>query len=444
VKRRRIALILVALSVALFGAAAAASTVSDLEKQLKKALSAGNKGKVLGLGEELLKTGEERAVEIVAGQALLVNSYDIERRLAGLLAALPPDLRGPVRKLALSHKRYEVRVILSAVLAAYDDDDSFITLCSMVRDPVPSVKLAAISRLVKKGDSRAIGVFINELAKWERYGGVVPADLRKALEVMTGESFIKAADWKKWWNISKSTFKGKKAPKKRKSHGRTAVRAPRASFFGHEIVSKKILFILDMSGSMHVRDEPVKGEEETPGIARKGTKVIKRRPKKKQKKGEEKKKELPLSRERLYRVQQELIRTISQLTPDTRFTVMAFNHKIKMLSETPQRATTAFKKKAKSFALSFRPEGETWTDAALRKAFELKNQIDTMYLLSDGAPRRNNKRLDEEKILKEVKEMNRFLKIKINTVGFLQAGSRMRRFLYTLARQNNGEYKELK
>ncbi len=435
----------VALVLLLAAVFSAASELSDLQKELKGALAAKDKAQVLAISQQLCAMGKKEAVELVARYALLVDSYNIERKLAGLLAGLPEELREPVRKLALKHPRYEARIVLAAVLAAYRDEKSFKTLCAMLRDRVPSVKLAVISHLVKLGDVRAIDPLIDELSRWERAGGVVAGDLRQALHVLTGQYFHRASDWKKWWSINRAVFKGPRAARARRG-GRTTVRGP--TFFGHEIVSKRILFILDMSGSMHVRDPYV--PEQTPHVtvAKRGTTAVTKRTKKSAGKaggkGKGKAEELPRSRERLYRVQQELLRTIDALTPDTRFTVMAFNHKILMLSDTPQLATAAFKRKAKAFVMSFRPEGETWTDKALERAFEMADKIDTIYLLSDGAPRRNNKRLDESVILEAVKRANRFHKIKIYTVGFLQAGRRMRAFLSALARQNGGEYKELR
>ncbi len=183
----------------------------------------------------------------------------------------------------------------------------------------------------------------------------------------------------------------------------------------------------------------------------KGRTVVRTKPKEKspsEKEAEQKalarkREDLPLERQRLRRTQIELKKTIDSLTPDTRFTVMAFNHEIKMLSEAPQYANNAFKTKAKSFVDGFKPEGETWTDTALEKAFELKGQIDTIYLLSDGAPQRTGAMLPTDEIEQAVREKNRFLKIKIYTVGFQQGGARMHAFLGALARDNGGTYKRL-
>jgi hypothetical protein len=405
-----------------------AAGVSELENALKKALVAKSREKLIRASEALLATGELKAVEAVARYALLCDNHETERMVAGLLAGVPEPLREPVRDQARGNPNYQVRVVLTAVLGAYDDGESFDALCGLVSDPVPSVALAAISRIVAKGDLRGVDALIAELARRQKRGGVVAGDLRQALHVLTGQVYVSAEDWRRWWLPRKSTFTREDARTSR-SRGRTSVLGPQ--FFGHEILSKRILFILDMSHSMHVRDE-LPADSVGGANAERGTTV-------------ERKKQgaPPASRERLERVKRELIKTITELSPDTRFTLMAYNDKIKLYWDKPQLATPRFKSKAVQVVRGFRAEGETWTDTALERAFKMTDEIDTIYLLSDGAPRRENIRLPEAPILKAVKEANRFAKIKIHTVGFRQAGTRMRRFLGALAQMNDGEYKEL-
>ena len=67
-----------------------------------------------------------------------------------------------------------------------------------------------------------------------------------------------------------------------------------------------------------------------------------------------------------------------------------------------------------------------------------------IFLLADGAPRGDNQLQETQPILQWVREANRFRRIRINTVGFAQAGKNLRNFMGELARQNNGEYIELR
>ena len=71
-------------------------------------------------------------------------------------------------------------------------------------------------------------------------------------------------------------------------------------------------------------------------------------------------------------------------------------------------------------------------------------KLRAIFLLSDGAPKRDGERLDVDPILEWVREANRFARIRLHTVGFEQAGSKMRKFMRRLAKQNHGDYVELK
>ncbi len=419
---------------------------AEKEKALLQAARTKNGPRVITLSRELVATGERSAIEAVINYAFLCDSYKAERSAAFALSKLPPDKRNIVRKAALNTRsNYKIRVVLAAVLTLYDDRQSFLALCDMAADPYPPVVVAALSQIVKLGNVKAVGPLIDVLAKRERYGGVVPAEIERALRALTGvvEDYT-SSEWRKWWEPRKNTFTREEALKQKGLRRRTVVRS-RNTFFGIEVVSKHILFILDMSGSMKKRDKPIPGAADggsNSGLTGTGRTRLqkKQEPQLKQEAAPD---ALPRNRERLYRVQQELIKTIKNLTPDTYFTVMAFNHEIKMLTDTPKPATASFKEQAVQFAQSFRPEGETWTDKAMEKAFELRDKIDTIYLLSDGYPQRQQKLIDMEKIIRYIKEENRFRKIEVNTVGFVQVGRQMARFLATIAKQNGGVYKEL-
>ena len=113
------------------------------------------------------------------------------------------------------------------------------------------------------------------------------------------------------------------------------------------------------------------------------------------------------------------------------------------MSKGLKKASSRHKREAISYVRNFEAQGETWTDHALREAFGAPN-LRAIFLLSDGAPRRDNQLLDTGPILNWVREANRFRRVRLNTVGFSQAGKKLRSFMENLARQNNGEFIELK
>ena len=437
--------------------AAAPADVPKKTEALKRAVAARDLPGLLNAAAELLAEGTEAAVQNVIRYAFLCDDYTAERRVAGALAALPLELRPVVQSAAVRSERFETRIILAAVLAAYDDDGSFMALGALIRDPVPQVALAAVSHLARsaaaRNDFRAVDAFIAGLERYQGRHGVLEADIHQALTLLTGHQCESAAEWKLWWEPRRNTFKPEDARGNVSRPRRTVVR-PR-TFFGHEVVSSRILFILDMSGSMKIRDlppdkDPRFKDRYKPGTGAKGRTGVKEKEEPPLSKAEIErlKKDLPKARERLFRVQRELNRTIDSLGDDVQFTVMAYNHEIKLLTPTPQRATQAFKTQAKRFVDSFEAEGETHTDTALERTFEMRGdgvqgRIDTIYLLSDGSPQRAGKLLPEGPILEYAKEANRFFRMKIHTVGFLQEGGRLRRFLTQLAADSGGIYKEL-
>jgi len=398
-------------------------TIADL----RKAAAACDVPSIRAAAKALLAEETPEGVQAVIICGFICDNWDLEKEIAGLLAKVTsPKAREVVIREARSvrERDWRARVVLAAVLGQWaaesDGKDAIEGLIAMLRDPVNSVVLAAIPQLQRIEDARMIGPLIDLVAERERRGrDVVWEQAEKFLEALTGEKFDAAADWKNWWEPRKKTFDAKKdraVGGEKKPTGRTIVKRP--DFFGHEVFSKQPLFLLDVSGSMLKRD-PLPEEGKEGG-------------------------EPPESRERLRRVQTELIRVIQGLDPATTFNIITFSHKITVFSEQPVAATKTTKERATHFIDGFRAEGETYTDTALERAFAMKEKIDTIFLLSDGAPRREDKLLDVGPILEMVRRENRFKKIIINTVGFEQAGTKLRAFMSELARQNNGAHKELR
>ena len=119
-----------------------------------------------------------------------------------------------------------------------------------------------------------------------------------------------------------------------------------------EVVAKNVIFLLDVSGSMEKIDalpeepgtsnpvEPVWGAPDT-----------------------DKPKDMAPNpaRQRLKRVQNELIRTIEKLPDDVMFNIITFNHEIKMMSQGLKKATGRNKREAITYVHNFEAQGETWT-----------------------------------------------------------------------------------
>ncbi len=389
--------------------------------------------------DELIRDGSKRAIEALIQIGFAGDYYGIERYIGSKLAGIPT---GPafdrMCELATKDKRPAARIVLTLVLSARKEMKANAAVLTNLFDPDDSVALTAVEALGKKENFALIDHLIEALARQEKKGRkdhLLAYEIRKCLLKIAGEDFQTSVEWRNFWGPRKDNYQ-KPDPDERKK-GLTSVRRDPPAFFGMEVVAKNVIFLLDVSGSMEKVDilpenpgDGAGGQSGSTGVGS-GEDAPKPTPGQKE------------SRQRIRRVQDELIRTIEKLPDDVQFNVITFNHKIKSMSKGLVRSTSRRKKEAIQYVRNFNAEGETWTDHALREAFGAPG-LRAIFLLSDGAPRRDNQLLETKPILQWVREANRFRRIRINTVGFAQAGKNLRQFMGLLARQNNGEYIELR
>ena len=88
-------------------------------------------------------------------------------------------------------------------------------------------------------------------------------------------------------------------------------------------------------------------------------------------------------------------------------------------------------------------ESETWSDTAFEEGLARVAGVDTIYFLSDGQPYRDGKHLGLRNVADSVKTLNRFVKSRVHTIGFRQAGDNLQNFLKVLALENDGTYTAL-
>ena len=386
--------------------------------------------------DRLIKLGSPKAIEALVTVGLGGDHYGIERYIGSKLVGLPPgEAFDRVCELATKDRRAPVRVILTLVLAGRRELEANKAVMTNLYDRDPTVALTSVEALAKKENLASVDHLIEALSRLEKArnaDSLLAYEIRKCLLKITGEDFQNADDWRNFWAPRKDNYK--KPAKGASKKGMTSVRRDPPAFFGMEVVAKNVVFLLDVSGSMERIDElPEEPGGNSPGGTGVGAPEI------------DKPKDMAPNpaRQRLKRVQNELIRTIEKLPDDVMFNIITFNHEIKSMSQGLKKATGRNKREAITYVRNFEAQGETWTDHALRQAFSGGN-LRAIFLLSDGAPRRDNNLLDTGPILKWVREANRFRRIRLNTVGFAQAGKKLRAFMKNLAQQNNGEYIELK
>jgi hypothetical protein len=419
------------------------TSLSGLAKELRLAMKGGLVDKANAVVDSLAQMGSPDAYEIIMREAFAGDLYAVEQHAGAIVASsTAPAVHARVFRNCewKTNPNFKSRIIHLAVAAAMADDPGALrAIHAALKDPSRPVVFAAIYWTRKLNRRESLEPLVAALQDREKKPqDRAYHDILKALKAISGANLEVAVDWK---NFLKGQAQGAPPPVSRKDSPTAIYRRP--TFFSVSMDSDSVVFVIDISLSMLIRDPPpppvvgrgpdASGEEEHRGK----TVVVKR----KEKKAEGKPAEPPLNRERLFRVKEELVRVLSALPEKTRFGVMSFNHEVAWIdgSKTLRTATGPNKSAAIDWVKALVANGATRTDLALEDALSLSD-VDTVYLLTDGAPKAlGNQRLEIGPILAQAKEANRFLRARIHTISFAQIrDTRMMRFVQDLAAQNDG------
>ncbi len=435
-----------------------ARPLSEIEKDIKLAAASKNYLRLGELAQEAADLRHVDGINLVIHYTLRGEDYDLEARVFRILKAIEePPLRAVIYHEAVKNPNFKTRIVLlGVVFQLREDPAAFQVLLGALKDPSRPVALTAVRRLREAKDvDRAVPALIEALGHYKnRPQSRMACDIRAALRSLTEASLEAVEDWRNYWEVRKSG-----GPVRPRADGKTRVVRP--TFFKNEIESDKIVFIIDVSGSMTKRDPPPTKRKPAPKadpspvpgktVVRKAqnddpkTKVGKSSNDDESADKPKVETDLPVERERLFRVKNELVRTIESLPQSVAFTVLSYSNTHAFIGDSPQLlpATPENKQKAIDWVKKMKAEGETWTDTAFERVLGEVKDADTVFLLSDGQPYRNGKSIPEDAVLESVKTLNRFIKARVNTIGFLQAGSNLQFFLRRLASQNDGTYTPL-
>jgi hypothetical protein len=443
------------LAVAVVLATATVVQAQDSEKKLLKKLNAAYAAQdwttVCSTINELGGANTKKAVKAIIQVALGIEREDIYKAAKeGLGEVTDEEAVAYMCEQARKHKKWQVRQLLVEVIGEKDGDTVFQTLLDCLKDKNDNVLRETVLALKAKGDNKAVDGLIELLDKIEKTKGLIWVNVRKALHELTdGYDFSTAAKWREFWERRKEDIKanpGSPETAKPATPGEVKTglleeekkKAPK--FFGQEIMSKKIMFVIDRSGSMQARDPAMKKSE--------GGQLTPVDPN--YKKGPEDPwggdTSLPLDRARIERVKKELSKCIAAMDPKTKFNVVYFSSSVAMWQKKLVYANSQNKKTAIKWISGLGPMGSTHTDDALKKAFE-NQEFDTMFFLSDGQPFRSGQMVPVGPILDWVRNANRQRKVKIYTFGFegvktTQSVNReeMLKLLQGLAKDHNGKF----
>lgn len=320
-------------------------------------------------------------------------------------------------------KRTARRVLLCHVLGrrAAKNPASRGVLIAALKDGEETVAQAALRGVREIKDTAVVGGLIELLS---RAKGRLAADARLALKRITGERFASAAEWASFWEAKGASWDPSAAkatnepePAERRLSTRTRLEPPKGgtTIYG-TVTSSKVLFVVDVSGSMQVR-----AQDTTDRI-----------------------------RTRLDYVRASLAGVIeSQIEASDQFNVLSFSSDAKLFTKKKAKllkGNAANKKKVAAWVQRLQPEDGTNVYLALERAFQIPG-IDTIYFLSDGSPSEGTSIVTAE-ILGHVRRWNSGRGVRIHTIGFLvgdgqklgivQDKSMAKGFLEALAKNNDG------
>ena len=337
-----------------------------------------------------------RSVVLIAPAATLFPSRANYDRALGVIGSLEnPEAVEALIKAFQKTKNLDDKVLLLDSFGHREDDASARVLVESFGSKLPRLQVTGLRAAGRRKLKAAVTPLIDMVTEHSAERDLPWLESRRALLKITGQDFDSAADWKKWWDSAEASFDPKEAPEE---DGRTVVvrkSGAAVEFFGAELFSRKLIFVIDVSGSMAMYDQ-----------------------------GELKRKEAEKTRVRLERARKQLISAIEGLPKTARFNIIVYSDKITTWQKSLRPASRSAIKSASRFVKGFLARGGTHTDEALARALA-DSEADTIVLLSDGAPTKPDFPSSYliEQILKNIVNENAVRKMRINTFGFEGTGA---------------------
>lgn len=270
------------------------------------------------------------------------------RRAALLVAFLANNGKADPIKLSRDDDPI-ARQAAAITFGARDGDESLDVLHGLTGDEDRIVRAEAVRQIGGRRDTRSVETLI---ARLELEEGRMRADIRDALEVITGRDYgLNASVWAKFWKAEGSAFavpsveelaEARKVRKERVDPNGSSV-----AFYGIDIVSNRFALIIDTSGSMQAK-------------AYTGP-------------------------TRIDVAKAQLAKTIQRLRNGVLFNVIPFSGRARPMEAELMTMGPEQKEAALKFAEDLAAAGGTNIHDALEAAFA-DTRVDSIYLMSDGAP----------------------------------------------------------
>lgn len=361
-----------------------------VDKALLKMLSDKEPEVVVGAAKILGERGYKPAAAALT--TLYEKSADRDVKRAAIDAVARVSIGDPtwVEKLiALTQSPDpELRNLALTQLGQTSDRSHLERLVAALDDPHWSTRLAAMEALEKMRTHEGVTAIVNRMPKEE---GRMQAEFAQALWRLTGQPFQEdAKSWATWWANSKDKFQllsdadlatvrsGEEEYRLRQT---TRVKS---EFFGIKIISRRVIFILDVSGSM---EEPLADDYKGRG-----------------------------GWTRMEVARDEMKRCLEKLDTGAFFNLLVFSSGVERWTDGNLVACDdANRAKALAYVDKLLAFGGTNLYDSLKEAFS-DPEVDTIFLMSDGEPSMGEV-VEPVVIREDVAAWNETRRIVINTIA---------------------------
>ena len=387
----------------LFSEEVNSSDLKQYKKRLKLLIKGQRKPGLKDFIEEMADVDHPKTVVLIPPAAISIPSDKNYRTARKAIKGLKN--KESVKALAsmLNKKKGDPRykVLIADSFGRRKDKITLTQIITQLDSGIPQVQIAAINASAQRKRKEPVPALIDLLEKHWKLRDRIWLETREALYKLTGRDFETIEDWRKFWQAVGDTLNPKKVAKRK---GKTGVKIDKlkdpVEFFGQEIFSRNLIFVIDTSGSMRLYDD----SEDYHG------------------------KNLEKDRQRLRRARDQLVKALKKLSKGTRFNIIAYSDRVVTWQKQMKKASNGTIASAIKFVKGFKAQGFTHTDEALKEAFKDLG-VDTIVLLSDGLPeklRKNNQPTNVRKLMRKilgfVKDENASRKVRIDTFGFTGTG----------------------
>ncbi|HEY1406579.1 MAG TPA: VWA domain-containing protein [Spirochaetota bacterium] len=205
------------------------------------------------------------------------------------------------------------------------------------------------------------------------------------------------------------------------------------TYYGIQTSGKKIVFIVDISGSMEGANEGnISDKLRAAAIGQLGDSIGRKIG---GKLGGALSSSVKSETTKLASAKRELKPAIMGLDESTSFTILVFSDKVTNWKDEVVSATDSTKGIGYAYISQLSSGGGTNALSAIKKAFAVKG-VDTIFFLSDGQP----SDASPDQILKEVEKINKKKRVTVHAIGL--GDDKDEKFMKALAEDNGGKYIE--